>query len=1090
MALLGRDTAVTGPFPKGVLLLETLRGSEALGMPYLFDVALLSKEPAIAADDVIGKPLAVAIKLNAGGERFFHGIVTDFRKVGITRLHTRYLARLQPQLSLFDHTRDCRVFNEASQTALSIVKAVLARRGLTDVDADSIVDHTFRARELCVQYRESDRNFVQRLLEEEGIYYFFKHEEAKHTLVLANAIGAHKVPDGYESVLYRPKERKVAAAEEHFWGLTARKSLYPGRHTVLSGYDPTKMRPMQMQFGRDTSEDLVTAYPFEHYDYPGGLSNPDEAQREAALRTERRRATTLTVDAEGNTMGLGVGDLVSFRRGSDGTLDPFWKEADWDNQYLIVKASYSLSINQLETGEVTAADEPFKARYQLLDCKIPFRPERTALKPEMLGPQTALVVGPEGEEIWTDKLGRIRIQFDWDREGEHDEKSTCWVRVAQAWSGSNWGAIYIPRIGQEVVVRFLDGDPDRPVVTGALYNRDNKPPYDLPANRTQSGIKSRSSKGGTANNFNELCFEDKKGAEELHTQAEKDMSTLVKHDQSLRVGVDRKVEVGHNEDVTVSNDRSLEVGSDKAKNKDVVVINGQHIKLVNGEVSQLFADNYKREVAGQQEFAVDRNKDEHVTLGYKLTTDKKFQLNQGATSMTFKNTNVSVNAAGDITMTAGGATVVIEKSGKMTLDSPTGINLVCGGSGLSILPGGIAFVTPAMTAAAGGSAKVSMGSDSAILNGKTVTIEADGVCSIKGKSKLKLQESESSNDKTKSKAAGPDDGTDAADPIVFRGRAARKGKPSGYKPQKSAEPTSTALAIHVVDLAGKPQDGVAFQIKKPDGGTESGKLDKEGRATVKSSKPGTFTVTFPDLDGADWYGEGAEDLDESERSEASRVTATSEDRVPAIAKDKGFLNWRAIWDFAGNAELKEKRENPNVLWDGDAVVIPSKLKREAKVVGGTAEFVVKSEEERIVTVRLLDPLQEPLANVHYQSQTGDSDINRGVVPKDGWVTLALPVAARAVVLSVYLSGKEEDRPFTMTFDVRDEPLGDSIEHKNQRLMNLGLATDIPEGAPDQDTEAALALARYRDVVGKPTEDAALVDKVVALHDGGDGEGKC
>src|SRR5450631_1387358 len=163
MALLGRDTAVTGPFPKGVLLLETLRGSEALGMPYLFDVALLSKDPVIAADDVIGKPLAVAIKLNAGGERFFHGIVTDFRKVGITRLHTRYLARLQPQLSLFDHTRDCRLFNEASQTALSIVKAVLARRGLTDVHADSIVEPTFRARELCVQYRESDRNFVQRL---------------------------------------------------------------------------------------------------------------------------------------------------------------------------------------------------------------------------------------------------------------------------------------------------------------------------------------------------------------------------------------------------------------------------------------------------------------------------------------------------------------------------------------------------------------------------------------------------------------------------------------------------------------------------------------------------------------------------------------------------------------------------------------------------------------------------------------------------------------------------------------------------------------------------------------------------------------
>jgi len=795
MALLGRDTSITGPFPKGVLLLETLRGREALGVPFVYDLALLSKDPVIAPDDVIGKPLAVSITLSSGSERFFHGIVTDFRKVGVTRLHARYLARLQPQLSLFDYTRDCRVFNEASQTALSIVKAVLAQRGLTDVDADSVGDHTFRARELCVQYRESDRNFVQRLLEEEGIYYFFRHEDAKHTLVLADSIGAHKVPDGYESVLYRPKERKVAAAEEHFWGLTARKSLYPGRHTVLSGYDPTQMRPKQMQFGRDTSEDLVTAYPFEHYDYPGGLSNPDEAQREAALRTERRQASTLTVEAEGNTMGLGAGDLVSLRRGaegSEGVLDPFWKEADWDSQYLIVKASYSLSINQFETGEVADSDEPFRARYQLIDSKIPFRPERTAIKPEMPGPQTALVVGPAGEEIWTDKLGRIRVQLDWDREGGHNEKSTCWVRVAQAWSGSNWGAIYIPRIGQEVVVRFLEGDPDRPIVTGALYNKDNKPPYDLPTNRTQSGIKSRSSKGGTANNFNELRFEDKKGAEELHTQAEKDMSTLVKNDQDLRVGVDRKIEVGHNEDVTVANDRSLEVGSDKAKNKDVVVINGAHIKLVEGEVSQFFADNYKRDVAGQQEFAVDKNKDEHVTLAYTLKTDKKFQLDQGKTNMTFKNTNVSVNAAGTITMTAGGATVTLSKSGAMTLDSPTGINLVCGGSGLSILPGGIAFATPAMTAAAGGSAKVSMGEGSAILNGKTVIIEADGVCSIKGKSKLKLQESESSKGKGKdAKSSAGDEVADGGDEIVFKGRAARKGKAAGDGASSSSNSSST-----------------------------------------------------------------------------------------------------------------------------------------------------------------------------------------------------------------------------------------------------------------------------------------------------------
>ncbi len=311
MALLGRDTSVTGPFPKGVLLLETLRGHEALGRTYRFELGLLSKEPNLDPDDVLGKPLAVVIQLNTGKERFFHGLVTRFHKGGATQLHTRYAAELRPMLSLFDHTFDCRIFNGSAQDALSIVKAVLAKRGLGDVESGAIQDHPYRAREYCVQYRESDLNFVQRLLEEEGIYYFFKHEESKHTLVLADSITAHETADGYESILYTAKERRVAGAEEHFWGMKVRRALYPGRHTVFGGYDPTALRPRQLQLGRGTSEDLVTGYPFEHYDYPGGLFNPQEAQQEAAVRAQAGRADHTVIEVEGNTMGLGLGNLVS-----------------------------------------------------------------------------------------------------------------------------------------------------------------------------------------------------------------------------------------------------------------------------------------------------------------------------------------------------------------------------------------------------------------------------------------------------------------------------------------------------------------------------------------------------------------------------------------------------------------------------------------------------------------------------------------------------------------------------------------------------------------------------------------------------------
>ena len=738
MALLGSDTTVTGPFPAGDLLLETLSGTEELGEPYTFQLGLLSDDHNIDPDDVLGQPLAVGIKLGNGETRYFHGIVTSFAKSGSTRLHTRYAARLVPLLSQFQYTSDCRVFNEPGQDVVSIATSVLGDRGLSDLESGSIKDHVFREREYCVQYQESDLHFVERLLEEEGIYYFFRHEEGRHTMVLADSVTAHETVDGYESVLYTPKERQAAGTEEHFWGMTVRQGLYPGRHTVLSGYDPTELRRKQPVFGEEPSADEAPGAKFEHYDYPGGLYNPAEAGNEATLLMQSDRVERTLIEVQGNTAGLGVGDLVSLRPDLAGgeIVFPFWDEKDFGNQYLIVAASYELSIDQYESGTAAgqSGDEPFKATYQLLDSHIPFRPRRTAHKPRMAGSQTALVVGPAGEEIWTDSLGRVMVQFDWDRLGQRNEKSSCWVRVSQAWAGARWGAIHIPRIGQEVIVDFLDGDPDRPVITGRLYNADNMPPYELPANQTQSGIKSRSSKGGTAQNFNEIRFEDKKGQEHLHTQAEKDMSTLVKHCQTLDVGVDRSIVVGNDESTLVKHNRQTTVDVN-----DSVVVGGDHDKTVTGSVTQIYGSDHMRKVDGEQTLVAEKNKTEHVKLAYTLTTDEKFQLNQDATSLTFEGTHVTLDCAGTVTVMAGGAVVNIDKAGMVTITSPTGINLLCGGSGLSLLPGAIAIAAAAVTAAAGGGAsKMEMGDKKVEMKSKTVTIEAETTCSIKGKSVLKL----------------------------------------------------------------------------------------------------------------------------------------------------------------------------------------------------------------------------------------------------------------------------------------------------------------------------------------------------------------
>ncbi len=404
---------------------------------------------------------------------------------------------------------------------------------------------------------------MHRLLEEEGIYYFFKHENGLHTMVLADSTTAHAKVPGYETVLCRPMLHAQARDEEHFWSLRVTGGLYPGKLTVVRGYDYTLIRPSAVQFGQQPSGEPRPGSDFEDYDYPGGLSPEAEANQEALVRMQMDRVANTVIEVEGNTMGLGVGALVSLAKplSIDGiAFNPFWGEDGFAKEYLITSARYSISINQYESGDVAKSDQPFKASYTLLDSQVQFRPQRGASKPRIEGPQTAVVVGPADEEICTDtdKLGRVKVQFDWDRLGKHDEKSSCWVRVSQAWAGAKWGAFHLPRIGHEVIVEFLDGDPDRPIVTGRVYNADNLPPYDSP---TQSGIKSRSTKGGTPSNFNEIRFEDLKGKEELHIQAEKDMSTLVKNNESLSVGGDRSVSVTGNQSVSISGKGSSPIHS-------------------------------------------------------------------------------------------------------------------------------------------------------------------------------------------------------------------------------------------------------------------------------------------------------------------------------------------------------------------------------------------------------------------------------------------------------------------------------------------------------------------------------------------------
>jgi len=603
------------------LLLETFQGREALGVPYRYDLTILSKNSAISVADLLGKPLTVRFDRGAGLDlqpqyRYFNGIVTYFAKVGPTLKHTRYAVVLTPTLARLAYAQNCRIFNDASnagldpesgppaQDTMTIVNKVLKQREVTLIKDLSVANANVDVdRRYCVQYLETDLNFVQRLLEDEGIYYFFTHEADKHTLVFANLMTNHDLVPGYDSVLCRVNRDNRNTASEHFWGLRVSGALYPSKYSVLRGYDYTANRAKETQIEWEVSGETQPGIKFEVYDYPGGLSEELQARQDAMVRMLSDQVANTVIEVDGNTLGLGVGDLVQLGRATDEHYNPFWNDADLDKKYLITEASYSVSINEHESGDTVVDGDPFTAHYTLLDAELQFRQRRTAFKPRIEGPQTAVVVGggeePDDEnedqqdgqgtpntpkkspgpepkdkdDIYTDKLGRVKVKFDWDRSHRRHQKASCWVRVAQIWAGQNWGAIHIPRVGQEVIVEFLDGDPDRPIITGRVYNTDNPPPYTLPDNRTQSGIKSRSANAGTPSNFNEIRFEDLKGKEELHVQAERDMSTLVKRSQTLHVGGDQRITIHGNQTITVE-------GSDEKTGKKLPV---QSVTKVTGK---------------------------------------------------------------------------------------------------------------------------------------------------------------------------------------------------------------------------------------------------------------------------------------------------------------------------------------------------------------------------------------------------------------------------------------------------------------------------------------------------------------------------
>ncbi|MFC5359352.1 type VI secretion system Vgr family protein [Azospirillum himalayense] len=647
----GQYLSITTPLGADALALRTIVGEERLSSLFIYRVTMISSDEDIAFDRVVGKAVTVAITL--GDQETVRYINAIVGRIELTHVDDRgqvahYEAELHPWLWMLTHSGDCRIFQE--KTVPEIVEEVCKGAGYTDLKKS--LTGTYAKREYCVQYRETDYNFVARLLEEEGIFYYFAHEDGKHTLVLgdgANAFAKSTLLDAFE---YRTTEGHDD--EDHVLnGLSVERRVTTKSYGI-DGY----------HFETPSTDLYATAEGASGFgtvsDYMGRHTTSSDGEAMAKLRQQALAFPGRRVRGSGECRSLEAGTRITVSGHS---------KSDLNAEYVL----YSVRID--------GASGHFNAHFTAFPPDLPFRPLDTAVKPRIHSTQTAIVVGKSGEEIWLDKYGRIKVQFHWDRLGKKDEKSSCWVRVAQNWAGKNYGIMFFPRVGQEVVVTFLDGDPDRPLVTGSVYNAEQTVPYTLPDDSTKSTIKTQTSKNGTGK-FNEIRFEDKADAEEIFVHAQKDMNVevlndvtrLVKHDEVETVENDSTIDIQHDRKLTVKNDHSITVSEG---NETHEVAKGTRAVTVKGNETHTNKADFIHKADGDYTLTVKGN------LTIDVTGD--VVIKGKSVKVTATSGEVGVKSGTDMKLDAGGAfnaksgmAMEIKSGMGMDIKASMGMNLKAG----------------------------------------------------------------------------------------------------------------------------------------------------------------------------------------------------------------------------------------------------------------------------------------------------------------------------------------------------------------------------------------------------------------------------
>jgi len=607
---------VTISTPLGdALQFRELHGREAVSELFEFDIELISDSKSIDPKALLGQAATLTIETQGQGQRFLNGLVTRFGMQGQDLRFASYRLTLRPWLWLGTRRADFRIFQ--NQSVPDIVSAVLGPYGYPLLQR---LTRAYRSWDYCVQYNETDTNFVCRLLEHEGISFHFEHGEGQHTLVLGDdTLGSHNPLPGHASVPYYPPDKAAVAAEECFSSWELMQQIRPGRH-FNDDYDFSKPKADLSNMRQMPPGHVHDRY--EVYEWPGGFTEFGDGETYVRLRTEEHQALFNQVRGSSNVRGLAPGYLMALTN---------YPRDDQNQQYLLTGVNYHFMENtQVSDGGIGSVQ---RLDLEAIPASVAYRPERITPKPRTTGPQTAVVVGPPGEEIWTDQYGRIKVQFFWDRLGKFDQNSSCWMRVSAPWAGSNFGGIFIPRIGQEVIVDFVNGDPDHPIVTGCVYNADQMPPWGLPANATQSGIKTRSSQGGApgaglgagGGDANLIQFEDKAGAELLTLHAQKDQLTEVEHDETKWVGNDRKKNIDRDESTVVGRHRSETV-----ERNETITVHGQRSETVDGNETITIHSARQERVDQTETISIGQSRSETVGTTESVSIGASQSLSVGA----------------------------------------------------------------------------------------------------------------------------------------------------------------------------------------------------------------------------------------------------------------------------------------------------------------------------------------------------------------------------------------------------------------------------------------------------------------------------